>query len=140
MWQCPQVDNEFKENWKKYPTLNYLRSWNLCPKTIFNQLSLSITSNDKFEDLNLIFYNRMFNKTTKVIMKIIITWTTLGLWPKKIWFWYTRAPFWSTLQCLHPYMQENCFLQVLATFYELQNTLKHCSPLRLAPICSSIIT
>jgi hypothetical protein len=53
--------------------------------------------------------------------------------------WYTIALFWSTLPCLHPCMQDNCFLQVLATFYELQNTLEYCSPLRLAPIYLSII-
>jgi hypothetical protein len=69
LWWCPQVYNQFKEYEKKNPTLRYLRSWNLRSElnstTCFWASPLMIS----FEDLNLIFYNWVFNIITKVIME-----------------------------------------------------------------------
>ena len=68
LWQCPQVDNAFKDYEIKFHLQNskVIKSMS---KIILNHLLLSITFNDKFEDLNLIFYIWVFNTTIKVIME-----------------------------------------------------------------------
>ena len=68
IWRCLQVDNELKEREKK-SKFKFSKIMKSTSKTRFNNLLLSITFNDKIEDLNLIFYIWVFNKTIEVIMK-----------------------------------------------------------------------
>jgi len=55
-------------------------SWDLRPNPNFNHLLLSITSNDKFEDLFLVFYIWILNTTIEVIVKKHFL-LLLGIWP-----------------------------------------------------------
>ena len=50
LWWCPKVDNEFKENENeiKIPNVKKYNVMKTTSKTIFNQLHLTATFNDKF--------------------------------------------------------------------------------------------
>ena len=66
--RCPQMYNEFKE-YKKHPTLNYLRSWNLRPNPKLVICFLASLLMISFEDLILAFYIWVYNTTIEVAVK-----------------------------------------------------------------------
>jgi hypothetical protein len=76
------------------------------PKIRLNHLLLSITFNDKYWRFKLGFlhlsvqHNNKGRHEKKPNLNISLL-LLLSLWPKKLWFLYTGAFFWSTLPCFH---------------------------------------
>ena len=97
--------------WKQNPTFKYLRSWTAHLDPLWVITFWAIFLKISFKDLILILYIWVPNTTIEGTMNCFSNLSNtllllLGVWPKNLWFLYTRAffPYWSMyLTMLAPY-------------------------------------
>ena len=94
-------------NMKENSNFKIVKVMKSMSKTRIYHLLLSIIFNNKYWRSQLDFLhfsiqhnNKAHHENKSNLNNALLL--LLGLWSKKLWSWYTKAFFWSTLSCLHP--------------------------------------